>query len=700
MFYIMLTFEQQRARARAPLCSNFIQKPNFNPETKKKFNLNDIQDINLKNEWVRDCNISRTFTVNQINNGITDEYCDLFLKNPTVHPILSTVNTPDQINDLHKICGFSSAETSGEDNIIDFNSLNLQQISPCFNPPNGSAPDCLSWQPNNIGQNIEFWLEAQWKYFQSLSSEDKELINFYETGEMFKWNRILRGIDNPCKGKEISQNWQNIRMPDGTFQMVNIGGKTPETLAIEFQRFYNLILKAPRTPRMYVFKGEVEKPLDDFNVPYNKLPSNKNSGVPLVFKNGFISTTLDLNQAKRFSSIRWNATLGMYVYDVEATSRKVWMFEIPEGTPSMFISFRQPNPNAPPIYDSRLEIVLLPNICKLIGKLRQPVITPFVGANMNIPNSEAQTDVYKLDYIANAPLQYFPKGLQTVSEEIIISQFISYFQSYQPQFTSNGSFSYVVKGGFGINKLLHHKYKLTNLQPSIDLDLAVYYDSSLFINNEITIQNYISNQIIGSRTPLFSTGLLTQFVDFICNEYNMDRSKFEITQRRLRSHYHVVQLKYSVCGTRVWALEPLIDITFIGKPNLILRDEFQLDTDVSNFIGLPIKTTASYLKEVRDLLRRTLVPGQEPSTYNQRNPIVGQAPIKGKKALERGEQLCSVSSGINDQKLKDMCYILESLQHKPFINIPSNSSVIDKNNAANGLANLFQITAGNNALID
>lgn len=619
-------------------CQDFRDLPSRNPVTKQDFDLvNNRQEFQ---NYLNNC--GPAFTREEIFNKYDDKFCDALFSNldqngngvePWTGQNVSIHNYEGEgiTSDVLSVCGFREHYPNNFPNQpIDCNL--------------GGITNCITYQPENNRNNMINWINAQHRYTDKLQSRDIRLIRDYESMDSFRWNNVFRGFSKPCD---------------------NVHRETPDEFAEKFQRLYNLILKAPRTPRMYLFRGVRVKNFDYFE---------KEQDDNIIQMRGLTSYTIDMNAAAFYSffdktgdpnpNAAWN-------FDPNIANAKINIIEIPEGTPALFVSSRPNN-----VIEGKYEVILLPHTVKFINTV--PINIQGLRAGSLGPLVHPTT-AYKYNYMSSIPLTtYFPKGLDTISSESLINYFVDYCKvpnvnpNNRNEFLLNGTlFPSVIKGGFGITKLLNHRYKAINLIPTGDLDIEVYCDANF--NTKVNDVMTLLNNFVVSLASKFPAINLT-------NRINVVQSILVENSETLCS------IQFTPCGNKLYNNNPanppsiisenIVDIKVNLNPNTFnilsnpLQSQTILDIEVSNFLGLPIKNIEAYLFELKDLLRRTIRPG---GNANSRNPYVGVGSRrnKGRKTIERAKKLCSISvNARNNPQLREMCKILSRLSMKQILPQP------------------------------
>jgi len=440
--------------------------------------------------------------------------CNDFLKNPSIDPTSKTPLTKEQLIEFRKSCGFN-IEPHKEPQIKSINSKDL------FNDENIKGDNILTLQPSNSIENIKWWMHSQKKYFDSLKENDLNMIRFYESINMYEWNKILRGQLDPC---------------DNT-------SKTPTDIINEFLWFYELIIKAPKTPHMYLFRGENIDEFDTFNLPYFKDGNIK--------KDGFISTSLSLEQAYMFSSTKWINEKP--VVSGTEKNRLVYMIEIPAGTPALFLGSKKY-----PTFDSRYEIVLPPCIWRYIR-----------NTDIKFGNNIFNIKMVKLEVIL--PFEKIIKGFNSPTTDKIIYEFITRILNIKQD-----DFTWVIEGSYGFNIMLYNRYKVQNLISISSVNITCYYNNKLKVSHSYKIYEDI--------------------VDDIKEKYGLSEDRINSVINATQNQIHSYTINYSICPGRI---NNIINLKYINIP----FNKSLIDNELSKKINLPIKTKEGYIKEIKDIIK-------------------------------------------------------------------------------------------------
>ena len=443
--------------------------------------------------------------------------CDNFLFNPSIDPTTKSPLTKEQLIEFRKSCGFNK-EPHKEPQITSISSKDI------FNDENIKGDNILTLQPSNSIENIKWWMYSQKRYFDSLKESDLTIIKFYESLNMYDWNSVLRGQKEACDNKT----------------------KSPTELTNEFLWFYELITKSPKTPHMYLFRGENIDTFDTFNLPYSKDGNIK--------KEGFISTSLSLHQAYMFSAIKWINEKP--VASGTDKNRNIYMIEIPAGTPALFLGSKNY-----PIFDSRYEIVLPPCIWRYIRT-----------TDIKVGNTILNVKVVKLEVIL--PFDNIIKGFNSPTVDKVIYDFIIRLINIKQD-----DFTWVIEGSYGFNIMLYNRYKLQNLKSVSSINISCYYNSNLRPSHSYKIYEDIGNDIKEKY------GL------------SKDRIKSKINAEEDEIHSYIIN--YSVCPDRK---NEIIKLKYINKP----FDEGLIDKELTYKVKLPIKTKEGYMREIEHIINSSI----------------------------------------------------------------------------------------------
>lgn len=567
-------------------CTKFLLAPLNDPNTNQPLNIKDKQYLELVNE----CQLETSV------DTITTEHCNFFLKDPSTNSISNQPITKEELRIFHQKCGFPASDSSQQPSLYQTEQpsgscdlLNegdkegeifqekiqvVGSINPCklIKVDNSQIP--------NYWKNIRLWMIAQLIYIKRLTPDEQNILFLYSQGDSFKYNQMMRKQITVCQADNLNDYANNLSLT------------------------YKLIMNAPKTPRMLVFRGE------NINISNNYLINQGKE-----YKNyGFVSTSLDSARTLAYGSF-------------------LLQIEIPSGTPGIFISFRD-NLNS----DADIQLVLPPSVFEFKGFLPKwggPIDPTFSSSLNEHPAS------YLFKWKQVLPLQYAIPDLSTrPTIEQLINLFADYFKKYI--FDTTSQYTWAIKGGYGINTLLKEKFNYTNLIPTTDLDVVVYYDThSVSVSDKQDI-------IIDVKHDL------QQFCDLIISKYHLNQNILYFNQIQKSEDMYIFHIKYSYCDQRP---EDIIDIAITGINGGFPKD--YIDQDISKKTGLPIKTTIGYYKELKDVLLRENIKGRDPDTYSTRNL---QSNIKGRKTIIRSNALCSVDkAGRTLEDYDRMCRLLEHL---------------------------------------
>lgn len=449
------------------------------------------------------------------------DICSSFLNNNTINSINNTPLTKEQQIEFIKLCGF------GRDKDIDINTINIA----CKDILNNTQDKCITTQIQGSLENIKLWIVSQINYFRQIDESNKSILSFYEKSGMFEWNNVLRGLIDPCSDIKNELNKE----------------KTPTRFKEEFETFNQIILKAPQSPNMIVYRGETYDDLDTFNIPYSR--DGK------IYNKGFLSTTLDRNEAIKYAL--YKSVNGKQ--EINTNKKVLYQIEIPSGTPALFMGIR----NYPNI-DIRVEIVLPPNILRYIKDEGVLQYTSSSG------NSSINVKRFKVEAIL--PLNVIIKGIaNTFTEDILINEF---FQRLKAD-----NIIWEVNGVYGLNLLLKHRYKMQNLIPSNTLYLKGHYYKTKG-NKDYPYTNDMNNKLY----------LIT---NEISKKYNILEDKFKINIER--SNYLLYVIKFEACPN---VYEDVIKIEYVEDYTY----ETVVDNELYKKLNLPIKTALGYSIEIQEIL--------------------------------------------------------------------------------------------------
>jgi hypothetical protein len=451
--------------------------------------------------------------------------CNEFLNNPSIHPLTKSPLSKEQLIEFRKSCGFN------KDIYIEPNDITYTMTNNIFEEYLNKAVS-PTIQPKESIDNIKWWVNSQKKYLDSLTTQDLTIIKFYETIDMFEWNKVMRGQLSPCDTK-----------------------KSPNEYINEFLWFYELITKAPRTPRMFLFRGENNDTFDTYNLPYLKDGN--------IIKEGFISMSLSSYLAYMYSSTKWINGKPNIVGDEK--NRLLYIVEIPAGTPALFISAKN-YPN----FDERFEVVLPPCIWRNVGNKTINIGKYVINAKMVILESIL-------------PLNKSIKDFSSPSIDNIITEFVTRLISIK-----NENYTWVIEGNYGLTTMLYYRYKVQNLKNVSSINLTCYYKNGLKSLTSNKIYENISAEIIKKY------------------ELSEDRITYSLFSEDDSSHVYII--RYSLCPNRK---TDIINLKYINRD----FDKTLIDYELYKKIGIPIKTKEGYIKEINSLINESLIENNSDLLY-------------------------------------------------------------------------------------
>jgi len=202
-------------------------------------------------------------------------------------------------------------------------------------------------------------------------------------------------------------------------------------------------------------------------------------------------------------------------------------------------------------------------------------------------------------------------------------------------------FRVLLKGGYNLRTLMEQQYNLTNQVFTSDIDLMV--------------TNYKSTWTL-QRTMNYWHRLLTRFIQKTSpEEFSLETIKIDDPLSTLRMIY---QLKFMG--------NDFIDIGFMDNEPLRRSD---INTEISNKTGLPVKTWSLALKELFQMIVwENLEEAGNPRAIQRRNPFTGTLPEKGIRDLYRARTACEIMKSLPMLvKTKDQKMIQELCRHSSFL---------------------------------
>ncbi len=222
------------------------------------------------------------------------------------------------------------------------------------------------------------------------------------------------------------------------------------------------------------------------------------------------------------------------------------------------------------------------------------------------------------------------------SVEDVVSKFSSHFKSWMYDTNSH----WIVKGGFGLKKVLEIRYNKKDAIKTDDIDISVLFTK----NDEDEIKAYKDKLIKEFNDFAYSTGVPYLF-SYIEPRY--------IGEKELK---WICQFSYA---GREW-----IDISLVYST----AGKVEVDKDVSEKVGLPVKTIVGYAKDYKDILREENIKGIDDRTYKKRNPKTGFLAMKGRKDIQRTKELCFIDEV--EKEFPTLCSFLKLSSVRVFMNLP------------------------------
>ena len=222
------------------------------------------------------------------------------------------------------------------------------------------------------------------------------------------------------------------------------------------------------------------------------------------------------------------------------------------------------------------------------------------------------------------------------SVEDVVSKFSNHFKSWMYDTNSH----WIVKGGFGLKKVLEHRYSKKDVIKTDDIDISVLFTK----NDEDEIKRYKDNLIKEFNDFAYSTGVPYLF-SYIEPRYIGEKSLKWICQ-------------FSYAG-REW-----VDISLVYST----EGKVEVDDLVSKEVGLPVKTIVGYAKDYKEILREENIRGIDDRTYQKRNPKTGFLAMKGRKDIQRTKELCFIEEV--EKEFPTLCSYLKLSSVRVFMNLP------------------------------
>ncbi len=221
------------------------------------------------------------------------------------------------------------------------------------------------------------------------------------------------------------------------------------------------------------------------------------------------------------------------------------------------------------------------------------------------------------------------------SVEDVVSKFSSHFKSWMYDTNSH----WIVKGGFGLKKVMEIRYSKKDVIKTDDIDISVLFTK----NDEDEIKRYKDKLIKEFNDFAYSTGVPYLF-SYIEPRY--------IGEKELK---WICQFSYA---GREW-----VDISLVYSPKKVEVDEL-----VSKDVGLPVKTIVGYAKDYKEILREENIRGIDDRTYQKRNPKTGFLAMKGRKDIQRTKELCFIEEV--EKEFPTLCSYLKLSSVRVFMNLP------------------------------
>lgn len=187
----------------------------------------------------------------------------------------------------------------------------------------------------------------------------------------------------------------------------------------------------------------------------------------------------------------------------------------------------------------------------------------------------------------------------------LIADFI---ETHRPQINEHQRYKTLVIGAHGLAAILKYRYHIQGVVNTPNFNLAVSTDRGTMSARELFD---------------FWTGLARQYAREHRLRWKSRRLNPEPPVEGVRSFYSI----------EIGAGEgpPVITI-------LICDREIEADPVLSEQVGIPIQKEEDYLSDLFSLIKRGNVRG-----VDQRNPVTGREPLKGRKDIARAQYFCQLS---------------------------------------------------------
>ncbi len=224
------------------------------------------------------------------------------------------------------------------------------------------------------------------------------------------------------------------------------------------------------------------------------------------------------------------------------------------------------------------------------------------------------------------------------SVEDVVSKFSNHFKSWMHDPNSH----WIVKGGYGLKKVMEIRYNKKDVIKTDDIDISVLFTK----NDEDEIKAYKDKLIKEFNDFAYTTGVPYLF-SYIEPRY--------IGEKELK---WICQFSYA---GREW-----IDISLVYST----LGKVEVDDLVSEKVGLPVKTIVGYAKDYKEILREENIKGVDKRTYKKRNPKTGFLAMKGRKDIQRTKELCFIEEV--EKEFPTLCSYLKLSSVSDFMNLPEN----------------------------
>jgi len=400
------------------------------------------------------------------------------------------------------------------------------------------------------------------------------------------------------------------------------------------QKFKNIDEKEIQDLSINISKKIMERYYIDFNEIFQKAPIIEDDiviyrGVRDIYwsnelsKDKFLALTIQSTTLiPHIPGYKFDIISGYTAISKEGNKESCCLKRIvlKKGCRSIFIQLLEPT-------GRELNQIIIPaNSIYTVKKVHNKLMIPDVNEDINCNNQQHFIKTFDMEVL---------QTLAYPSTEETISKFCKYFKDWM---YANDS-QWIVKGGYGLKKVIEHRYKKKDVIKTDDIDISILFSK----NDEDKIKEYKDNLMKTFNDFVYSTGIPYLF-SYITPRY--------IGEKELK---WILQFNYL---GKEW-----IDISLVySQINYV-----EIDKLVSDHIELPVKTIKGYAEDYIQILKEENIKGIDDRTYKKRNPITGFLAIKGRKDIQRTKDMCYIEDVSN--YYPNLCNYLTSHTIKDFMTL-------------------------------